>query len=414
MTEILAPCGGEDSLPAALNSGADAVYLGVSDFSARRNAKNFDIGQLTEAVRLCHRSGVRVYAAMNTLVFDDELGGFLRTAEQIAAAGTDAVIIQDPGAARLLKSSLPELKLHASTQMTVTSPAGAELLRRAGFSRVVLAREMSFSEIEDVIKKVDIETEVFVHGALCVCVSGQCLMSAMYGGRSANRGLCAQPCRLDHSCGGRHSVLSLKDLSLVPVLKELSDIGVTSAKIEGRMKRPEYVAASTAACRAVLDGKEPDMETLRAVFSRSGFTHAYYDGSMKDMQGVRTREDAQLSAEVLKKIKRLYEKPYKRYRLNIDTELKLGVPIKAHVSFSDIAFDIVSDIIPEKAENRAVSPEDIAERLKKLGPTIFEAGEIRCKVQDGLSVSASAVNSLRREITERASELLSENIGRKR
>ena len=259
MIEILAPCGGEDSLPAALNSGADAVYLGVTAFSARRNAKNFDLGALSDAVRLCHISGVKVYVTLNTLVFDDELTGLAAAAAGIEKSGADGVIVQDLGAAQVIHKAAPSLRLHASTQMTVTSAAGAEFARKHGFSRVVLAREMSFEEIEHVVKNVDIETEVFVHGALCVCVSGQCLMSAVYGGRSGNRGLCAQPCRLDFTYGDRHSVLSLKDLSIIEHLPELDRIGVTSAKIEGRMKRPEYVAAAVTACRNVLDGKKPDM-----------------------------------------------------------------------------------------------------------------------------------------------------------
>ena len=223
MIEILAPCGGEDSLPAALNSGADAVYLGVTSFSARRSAKNFTYDALAAAVRECRISGVKVYVTLNTLVFDDELTELAAAAVSIEKAGADGVIVQDPGAARVIHEAAPSLRLHASTQMTVTSASGAEFARKHGFSRVVLAREMSLGEIERVVRNVDIETEVFVHGALCVCVSGQCLMSAVYGGRSGNRGLCAQPCRLDFSCGDRHSVLSVVSLSPVDYLLKTID-----------------------------------------------------------------------------------------------------------------------------------------------------------------------------------------------
>ena len=405
MTEILAPCGGEDSLTAALNSGADAVYLGVTSFSARRNAKNFDMDALARAVRECHISGVKVYVTLNTLVFDDELTGLAATAAGIEKAGADGVIVQDLGAARIIRGAAPFLRLHASTQMTVTSAAGAEFARKHGFSRVVLAREMSFEEIERVVKNVDIETEVFVHGALCVCVSGQCLMSAMYGGRSGNRGLCAQPCRLDFSYGNRHSVISLKDLSIIEHLKELEEIGVASAKIEGRMKRPEYVAAAVTACRNVLDGKKPDMETLRAVFSRSGFTESYFDGSLRDMQGTRTKEDVEAAGGALTELKKLYDKPYKRHTFDISVSVKHGQPVSARVMCEGHELAYISEIIPEKAVNRPITAEEIAARLAKTGGTVYELGKADIDLDGGLVLSASAVNALRREILARLDEM---------
>ena len=405
MIEILAPCGGEDSLPAALGSGADAVYLGVTAFSARRNAKNFNEEQLRSAVRECHISGVKVYVTLNTLVFDDELDKLAATAELIAEAGVDGVIVQDPGAARVIHRAAPTLRLHASTQMTVTSAAGAEFAHKNGFSRVVLAREMSLEEIERVVKNVDIETEVFVHGALCVCVSGQCLMSAMYGGRSGNRGLCAQPCRLDFTCGERHNVLSLKDLSVIERLPELDRIGVTSAKIEGRMKRPEYVAAAVTACRDVLAGRKPDTDTLRAVFSRSGFTQSYFDGSVADMQGVRTKDDVIAADGALSSLRRLYDKPYKRRTVNIAMTVEQGRAVTANVSCDGVSFRFVSDVVPETAINRAVTADEIASRLKKTGGTIYEAGEVTVNVGEGLMLSASSVNEIRRRILAELDEV---------
>ena len=398
MIEILAPCGGEDSLPAALNCGADAVYLGASAFSARRNAKNFTDEQLYNAVRECHISGVKVYVTLNTLVFDDELEKLADTASTIAGSGVDGVIVQDPGAARVIHRAAPSLRLHASTQMTVTSAAGAEFARKNGFSRVVLAREMSLEEIRRVVENVDIETEVFVHGALCVCVSGQCLMSAMYGGRSGNRGLCAQPCRLDFTCGDRHSVLSLKDLSVIERLPELDRIGVTSAKIEGRMKRPEYVAAAVTACRDVLSGKKPDTDTLRAVFSRSGFTQSYFDGTLSDMQGVRTKDDVIAADGALSALKRLYDKPYKRHIADIMLVVTEGKPVTAKVHSENVSFDLVTDIVPEKALNRAVTADEIEARLRKTGGTIYEIGVCDVTVGDGLMLSAASVNEIRRRI----------------
>ena len=405
MIEILAPCGGEDSLPAALNSGADAVYLGVTSFSARRNAKNFDIDALARAVRECHISGVKVYVTMNTLVFDDELTALAATAAGIEKAGADGVIVQDLGAARVIRGAAPSLRLHASTQMTVTSAAGAEFARRHGFSRVVLAREMSLGEIERVVKNVDIETEVFVHGALCVCVSGQCLMSAMYGGRSGNRGLCAQPCRLDFSYGDRHSVLSLKDLSVIEHLKELDAAGVTSAKIEGRMKRPEYVAAAVTACRNVLDGKKPDIGTLRAVFSRSGFTGSYYDGTLRNMQGTRTKDDVEAMSGALAELKKLYDKPYKRHTFDVCVALKAGQPVSARVTCEGNEIYCVTETVPEIAVNRPITAEEIAARLAKTGGTVYELGKADIDPGSGLMLSASAVNALRRDILARLDEM---------
>ncbi|MCM1335461.1 MAG: U32 family peptidase, partial [Eubacterium sp.] len=326
MIEVLAPCGGADHLSAALGTGADAVYFGATDFSARKNARNFTPEEARAAIRLCHASGVKVHIAMNTLLYDDELSRALKTAEALYEMGADALIVQDLGFTRLLREAIPDLPLHASTQLTVTSAAGAEFARKVGFRRVVLAREMSLDEIERVVKSVGIETEVFIHGALCVSLSGQCLMSAFYGGRSGNRGECAQPCRLRHTCGGREYVLSLKDLSAIELLPRLDEIGVTSAKIEGRMKRPEYVASAVSAARAALNGEAPDLALLRAVFSRSGFTSAYLDASLTEMGGTRTREDAESAAPVLKEIRRLYDKPYKRYTADVSIRVARGEP----------------------------------------------------------------------------------------
>ena len=406
MIEILAPCGGEEHLPAALNTGADAVYLGVTAFSARRNAQNFTFEQLADAVRECRISGVKVYVTLNTLVFDDEMSELAKTAERIAEAGADGVIVQDMGAARVIHEAAPSLRLHASTQMTVTSPSGAEFARKHGFSRVVLARELSGKEIADIIAKVDIETEVFVHGALCVCVSGQCLMSAVYGGRSGNRGLCAQPCRLDMTHADRHNVISLKDLSLVEMLPELDSMGVTSAKIEGRMKRPEYVAAAVSACRARLEGREPDLDTLRAVFSRSGFTSSYYDGSMRDMSGIRTKEDVEASSQALASLRKLYEKPYKRRTFDVSMCVRSGMPVTAEAECAGVNFRYESGIVPETARSRSITADEIAGRLAKTGGTVFALGKADIALDDGLMLSAAQINTVRREIIDGISERL--------
>ena len=406
MLEILAPCGGAESLTAAVNSGANAVYLGETAFSARRNAENFTPEQLREAVRLCHLSGVKVHVALNTLVFDTELDKLEKTVEMIADCGVDAVIVQDFGVAKTIKK-IADIPLHASTQMTVTSVSGAEMAKEAGFSRVVLAREMSFKEIERVVKSVDIETEIFVHGAICVCLSGQCYMSAMLGGRSGNRGLCAQPCRLNFTCDKRENVLSLKDLSLIPHLREIEKIGVASVKIEGRMKRPEYVAAAVTACRKALAGETPDMENLRAVFSRSGFTDSYYNGTFEKMQGVRTKEDVTAAPKAINELKQLYKDVYKRYSVDISAEIHDGQPSECTAECSGVSVTVTGGV-PQQAINKPSTAEDIAARLSKLGGTVFEPGKVSCNIDSGLILSASAVNSLRRDVIDKLSEKIIE------
>ncbi len=301
MNEILAPCGGFETLTAALNAGADAIYIGMKKFSARKNAENFSDTELKQAVTECHKRGVRVYAAMNTLVYDSELPDFAECVKTAADAGVDALIVQDLGAVRLVKEICPELPVHASTQLTLNSVSGVKAAEELGFSQVVIGRELSCEEINNIASKTNIDLEVFVHGALCVSVSGQCYMSSVFGGRSGNRGLCAQPCRLDFTCGDRHNVISLKDQSLISELGKLSNI--KSFKIEGRMKRPEYVACAVDACRKALDGKPYDFERLSNVFSRGGLTEGYFNGTMADMNGIRYKEDVDNSSNELFLIK---------------------------------------------------------------------------------------------------------------
>ena len=310
--EILAPAGTMDALTAAVRCGADAVYLGGKLLNARRNAANFDDETLRRAVYDCHERNVKVYLTLNTLVRDQEL----RDAEHMIAlscvCGVDALITQDLGIARLVRECAPAMPLHASTQMSVQTLAGLYELHDLGFSRAVLPRELSLAEIRELAAHSPIELEIFVHGALCMCVSGQCYLSAMLGSRSGSRGLCAQPCRLPFSApGGTGYDLSLKDLSLIGRIRELNEAGVFSFKIEGRMKRPEYVAAAVTACRQALDKGETDealSRQLQAVFSRSGFTDGYFTGKRgRAMFGIRGKEDVTAAAPVLKELSHLYE-----------------------------------------------------------------------------------------------------------
>ena len=295
--EILSPAGNFEMLTAAVRSGADAVYLGAKDFSARRNAQNFDLKELSEAIKYCHIRGVKVYLTLNIALKENELSDAFYLAQNAYNMGIDGIILSDLGLAKLLKTYIPDLPLHASTQTSVHSVSALEILKELGFCQVVVAREMSKQELEVFCKRakeLDIKVEVFVHGALCMSVSGQCLLSAFLGSRSGNRGLCAGPCRLPFEAkNGTGYDLSLKDLSLLEYLSELYDMGVRSFKIEGRMKRPEYVAAATSAAKfSLYNGyinKELD-ETLKNVFSRSGFTNGYYTDNLgRDMFGIRTK-----------------------------------------------------------------------------------------------------------------------------
>ena len=407
MLEILAPCGSPESLDAALNAGADAVYLGLSSFSARKNAVNFKFDELKAGVKKAHRQGVKVYAAINTLIFDDEIKELEKTVLQAEEAEVNAVIVQDLGAANVIKKISPNLNLHASTQMTVTSASGAEFVKKHGFKRVVLPRELSFEEIKKITCSVDIETEVFVHGALCVCLSGQCLLSAVIGGRSGNRGLCAQPCRLNYTCGERENVLSLKDLSLIDELKRLEEAGVTSAKIEGRMKRPEYVEAAAGQCRASLSGEKTDMGLLRSVFSRSGFTKSYFDGSFSHMSGIRRKEDSEGSGEALKEIRSFYRQPYKKYKLHVSVTAKKDTPLHCKAICGDLEAEVCGKA-PQKAIKRSTDEKEIAERMSKFGGTVFEAETVKCIADKNIAVSAAALNELRRNLTKQLEDKIEE------
>ena len=291
--ELLAPAGGPEQLRAAVENGADAVYLGGSKFNARMHAANFDEEGIRKAVQYAHPRGVKLYAAVNTLLFDEEMTEALAYCADLYEAGIDALIVQDFGLARLVKKHIPDLPLHLSTQGTVYNLSGALAAARLGFCRVVPARELSLDAISDIAQNSGLEVEVFCHGALCMCYSGQCQLSRSLGGRSANRGACAQPCRLAYTDaeGNTGHFLSPKDLCTIEQLPALLKAGVSSLKIEGRMKSPEYTAIVTGLYRKYLDRWESgasgavdpeDMKALQQVFSRSGFTQGYLFGAPKE------------------------------------------------------------------------------------------------------------------------------------
>ena len=402
--EILAPVGSEEMLHAAVFSGADAVYLGFSGFNARTGAGNFDADSLKEAVRFCHARGVKVHVALNTTVYGGELASLCDAIRAVAASGADAVICQDLAVATLIGKIAPQLPRHGSTQMSVHTLQGALELKELGFTRVVLARELSLPEVEQITRHCGIETECFVHGALCMCVSGQCYRSAFLGGRSGNRGSCAGPCRLPFEANalpegkpGRLHHLSLKDNSVIDKLDQLQAIGVASAKIEGRLRTPEYVAAAVSACLAGREGRAYDRDLLKNAFSRSGFTSGYLDGKIDGtMFGVRSEADAELTKKTLPALRELYRRERSRVPVRMKLEIEEGGE-KLTVTDADgnKAF-AYGDFEPQPA--RADPTESLKRSLAKTGGTPFAAENIEVEMDEGpWFVPGSTVNELRRE-----------------
>ena len=404
--EILAPVGNEEMLRAAVFSGADAVYLGFSGFNARTSANNFNADTLKDAVAFCHARGVAVHVALNTTVYGGELPALEQAIRAVAASGADAVICQDLAVATLIGKIAPQLPRHGSTQMSVHSLQGALELKELGFTRVVLARELSMPEAEHITKHCGIETECFVHGALCMCVSGQCYMSAFLGGRSGNRGSCAGPCRLPFEANalpegkpGRLHHLSLKDNSVIDKLDKLQALGVASAKIEGRLRTPEYVAAAVSACLAGREGRAYDRDLLKNAFSRSGFTSGYLDGKIDGtMFGVRSEADAEQTKKTLPMLRELYRRERSRVPVKMKLEIEEGGE-KLTVTDADGSKAFAyGDAEPQPA--RTDPTESLHRSLAKTGGTPFavEDQDITVEMDGGpWFIPGGAVNELRRE-----------------
>lgn len=407
--EILAPTGGIDSVYAAVNSGADAIYLGLQDFSARKDAKNFSFDELKSTTSYCHIRGVKVYVTMNTLIFDEEMESALKAVEKAVKCNIDALIVQDIGFATAVHTACPDLPLHGSTQMSIHSVSGAKLLKEMGFKRVVLSREMSKEEIKEIADNVDIELEVFVHGALCMSVSGQCYFSAMLGGRSGNRGYCAQTCRLPFKVEGCDHALSLKDNSIIYYLDDLKEIGVTSAKIEGRMKRPEYVASAVRACYEKRENgfvSTATMEKLKNVFSRTGFTDGYFTGKLGyNMFGYRKKEDVVSATESLfKEIRNNYKDEMKRIPLTGSFSAKFNEAPVFAISDGSNSVIINAEILCERSENVPLTKEKAEKQLYKTGGTPYFFENISFDIEDNLSIPLSVLNKIRREALEKLSD----------
>ena len=411
MMELLSPAGGWEAMVAAVQNGADAVYMGFGGLNARRSARNFTDEEFREAVAYCHLRGVKVYLTLNTLVTDRELPAAAEALKKASDMGVDAILIQDWGIWRLAREIAPDVPLHASTQMSLHTLGGACRAAELGLERVVLARELSRRDIHTITRGCPAEIEVFGHGALCMCYSGQCEMSAVIGGRSGNRGACAQPCRLPYGvnekAAGGHP-LSLKDANLSAYLAEMEAMGVACLKLEGRMKRPEYVAVVTGIYRRLLDEKrQPTAEESRRLeqaFSRSGFTDGYWLGK-KGPQMFGTRpENAPEPKELFAKAREMYENGQENRKIpvNLCLTLRRGEPVRlsgACAVHGGAAF-AVDGAVPEEARNRAVTAEELRQRLTKTGGTVFTAGRIEIELDEGLTIPASAVNGLRRELLE--------------
>ncbi|MGN1115869.1 MAG: DUF3656 domain-containing protein [Candidatus Ornithomonoglobus sp.] len=410
--ELLAPAGGPAQLKAAVQSGADAVYLGAGSFSARAGADNFNYDELKEAVDYCHAYNVKVHCALNTLIKESELPAAIETAKSINRCGADAIIIQDIGLAAYLRKILPDIELHASTQMTVTSLEGVRYLEERGFDRVVLARELSMTEIEEIVKGAKAEIEVFVHGAICMCYSGQCLMSSILGGRSGNRGRCAQPCRLHYellengrSCESAY-VLSPKDMALIERLGELKRIGVASLKIEGRLKSPEYVSAVTGVYRKYLDNtvkvSAADMRELKDAFSRSGFTDGYFTGKLgRTMMSHENPANNSGSIYTPEAKERASGKIVRRIPISMFASLAAGDVLRVTAYDSEgHCISCEGEAAAEKALNRPLTAERLIGQLSKLGAAVFCAGDINAEVEDGITIPVKEINEVRRRVCD--------------
>ena len=403
--ELLSPAGSPESLRAAVQSGAGAVYLGWGDFNARRSAKNFSDEEFADALRYCHERGVRVFLTLNTLLTDRELPRALETATAACRMGVDSVLVQDWGLFDLLRQALPDLPLHASTQMSLFTSGGCREMAADVCERVVIARECSAADTAEICKNCPAEVEVFVHGALCMCYSGQCEMSALIGGRSGNRGRCAQPCRLPYGVNEpakKSYPLSLKDSCLADRLGEMAEMGVACLKLEGRMKRPEYVAVITRIyARLLAEGRRPtaaEKAELEQAFSRSGFTDWYWQGRHgAGMFGTRP-ENAPDPKELFAQAKAAYEKGDQRtVPVRFACTVRAGVPCALTAETEDGRAVTVTGPVPEAARSRAVTAEELCQRLRKTGGTAYRCKAVTAEVDEGLSLPASAVNALRRD-----------------
>ena len=410
MLEVLSPAGSSDALVAAVQNGADAVYLGYGSFNARMNAKNFTEDQLRECVSYCHIRGVKVYLTLNTLVLDRELKALSQAILEASRAGVDAVLVQDLGVCQLVRQMAPELPIHASTQMAIHNLAGVKKAAEMGITRVVLARELTREQIAAICRESPIEVEVFVHGALCMCHSGQCYLSAMIGRRSGNRGQCAQPCRMAYGYD-RHEnryPLSLKDNCLISYLADLDRMGVACIKIEGRMKRAEYVAITTKIYKDAVLGRPvtaAQLTELNKVFSRQGFTDGYFT-NQKGPHMFGTRQEEAQDRALFARARATYENAEtQRVPVHLAASFRYGLPASLTATDAQGNWAQAQGPVPEQAISRPLMPQDVVSRLNKTGGTPYYIADTQLELDPGITLPVSAINALRRDALSRLSAI---------
>ena len=403
--EILAPAGSFENLKTAILSGADSVYFGLSNFNARRNAENFSsFEDIKEAVDFCHLRGKKAHVTLNTLVYDNEIQDLVKEIEVINKAGFDAIIVQDLGVINILKQ-ISKVPIHASTQLSVHNVSDAKKLKDMGFDRVVLSRELSLKEIKRIMDEVDVEVEIFIHGALCMSVSGQCYFSSALGERSGNRGLCAGVCRLPFYVRekGRYD-LSLKDVCYIDYIEEFANMGIASLKIEGRMKSKEYVKSVVSEIRNKIEFGKYNKKLLKDVFSRSGFTDGYITGKRNNMFGIRSEEDKSYTKAAIEEIK---SKDIYEDKVKVDIKYDFTLGKNSYLEMIDEDNNIVSvkgDII-EEAKNKPTAKENIEKNLLKLGSTVYEINDMEGKADNNIFVPISSINELRRNATDKLDKI---------
>lgn len=413
--ELLAPAGSWDAMVAAVQNGADAVYLGGNRFSARAGTSNFNDEMIERAIDYCHLRGVRVFVAVNTLIKQKELQDTLRYVLFLYRIGADALIVQDIGLARAVLQMVPDFPLHASTQMTVHNISGIKALEQMGFRRVVLARELTKQQILKIRQATGLEIEVFVHGALCYCFSGQCLFSSFLGGRSGNRGRCAQPCRLPYRLkkDGKQIkngyLLSPKDLCLLAKIQEIESMGIDSLKIEGRLKRPEYVAVVTSIYRKYIDNpikpSEDDLKKLLDAFNRSGFTQGYFSGKT-GISMMSLKNPSNIAPEVFSKgVEKTFHPDANFKKIGISAKCIIAAEKPAVFEITDGDGNTVKaeGFAPKRAENLPISKDRVRSQLSKFGSTPFRLDSLTLTMEDGLTMPISEINALRRDAAQKLS-----------
>lgn len=414
--ELLSPVGSYKGLLAAINAGADAVYLSGKQFTARAYAENFDEAELINAIETAHLFGVKVYLTLNTLVKQNELKDVYEYLLPLHKAGLDGVIVQDVGAVFEIHNRLPNLEIHASTQMSVTGSYAVKYLKEFGVTRVVPAREISLEEIKAIKNETGIEIEAFIHGAMCYCYSGQCLFSSVLGGRSGNRGRCAQPCRLPYNLPGNNKEvypLSMKDMCTLPIISKLIEAGIDSFKIEGRMKKPVYAAGVTSIYRKYIDryyaGEDinvtkSDMDILNNLYIRSEISEGYYNKhNGKDMITLSSPAYRESSERVINDICERFVDPLPKKRIKAVAYFKVNEPSRITITSEDITID-ETGLVVSVAQNAPVTKERLKEQLLKTGDTFFEFEELVINADENIFVPMKAVNELRRNALNKLKE----------